>query len=154
MGSFQSYEPVPQEVLDERIKHHLASIKPTSTCAENKLREENEYLKSVNSSLEKEVQILKENVSPENGVSLTDLSNKELRDRSEANINKYIEAILANPDTNIGWLPDIVERRIYKNIATLLLNAMETTVKSSEIKILGHRLRFAMDPIIESDTSV
>lgn len=131
----------------------MAHLEQKSTCQENKLRDENAYLHKVNANLEKEVQKLKDNLSSENGASLTQLSSSELRIRSEKNIDKYISDILKNPETNISWLPDVVERRLYKNIAVMLLNVLETTVENSEIKLLGHHIKFVMDPVTSTEPS-
>lgn len=114
---------------------------------ETKLRDELEYLRKENTYCEHALQTFKENRSSEHGLTLTNLSDKELREKSETNISKYIESILADPKTNISWLPDSVERKIYKNVAMLLLNAMETTVENTEVHMLGHSLRFVVDPI-------
>jgi uncharacterized coiled-coil protein SlyX len=117
-GAWPVYEPVPKDVIDARIKHHMAHLEQKFTYQENKLRDENAYLHKVNANLEKEVQKLKD-----------------------------ISDILKNPETNISWLPDVVERRLYKNIAMMLLNVLETTVENSDIKLLGHHIKFVMDPV-------
>lgn len=154
MGNFGStpvFDPIPNDVLDERIRQHLAHFEKKSSFQESKLQEENAYLQKVNADLEKEVQKLKDNLSPETGLSLTQLSPNELRSKSEKNIDKYINEILSNPETNISWLPDIVERRLYKNIAVVLLNVVETTVENSEMTFLGHRIKLVMDPITRDE---
>ena len=164
MGVFQSK---PSQSVREQIKEELALLQKQS-CAEvttlreelaavskknehamNKLKDENIYLASVNASLEKEIANLKSNISVEGGLSLTNLSTTELRLISEKNIDTYIKAILDNPDTNIRWMPDVVEKQIYKNIMKLVLNALETTVENSDIQFLGHRIKFVMDPVIK-----
>jgi hypothetical protein len=150
MGNFGSapvYKPISTDLIDARIRQCIENIEKKSTYGENKLKEENAYLQKVNANLEREVQKLMDNISPENGMSLTHLSNSELRIRSEKNIDKYISDILKNPETNISWLPDAVEKNLYKNIAVMLLNILETTVENSEIKLLGHRIKFVMDPV-------
>lgn len=152
MGSFESkptYNSVSSEEIDVRIKQQLEKIKAADSYKVNELEKEIKYLKSVNVSLEKENKNLKENISQEAGMSLTNLSSTEIKLMSEKNIDHYIENILKNPDTNINWLPDAVEKRIYKNIMKIILNSLETTVENSEIKLFGHRIRFVMDPIID-----
>ena len=49
----------------------------------------------------------------------------------------------------IYWLPDVVERRLYKNIATIIINLLESTIENSDITFLGHKIRFVMDPQLD-----
>ena len=58
-----------------------------------------------------------------------------------------MDKILKDPSTNIYWLPDVVERKLYENIATVALNAIESTLDTSQVNFLGHKLRFIVDPM-------
>lgn len=116
----------------------------------NKIIPDNEYLKKVNLSLIKEINQLKENMNKDTGLSLTTLSNKEIKILSEKKIEEFVQNILDSPDINISWLPDVVERKLYKNIATIIINVLESTIENSDITFLGHNIRFVMDPQLDS----
>lgn len=135
--------------IREQIKEEMFLLSTENNYKINKIQEENEYLKKVNITLENQIATLKSNSDSENGLSLTSLSSKNIKILSEKKINEYIENILKNPDTNISWLPDIVEKKIYKNIITLSLNVLETTIENSNIELLGHKINFVLDPIIK-----
>lgn len=89
-------------------------------------------------------------MNKDTGLSLTTLSNKEIKIQSEKKIEEFVQNILDNPDTNISWLPDVVERRLYNNIATIIINLLESTIENSDITFLGHKIRFVMDPQLDS----
>lgn len=136
----------------DSLRKELIAMSNKNDHLLNKMHDENVYLKEVNTSLEKEIAVLKSNISQvDGGLSLTNLDTTALRIQSEKNIDEYIQKILDNPSTNIKWMPDVVEKQIYKNIMRLVLNAMESTVETSKIQFLGHQLAFVMDPIIKSD---
>lgn len=150
MGSFCSTRK--KDNLDYQINERLNKIIPViqQSHQQNKMKDENEYLKKVNISLIKEINQLKENMNKDTGLSLTTLSNKEIKIQSEKKIEEFVQNMLDNPDTNISWLPDVVERRLYKNIATIIINLLESTIENSDITFLGHKIRFVMDPQLDS----
>ena len=150
MGSFCSTRK--KDNLDYQINEQLNKIIPViqQSHQQNKMKDENEYLKKVNISLIKEINQLKENMNKDTGLSLTTLSNKEIKIQSEKKIEEFVQNMLDNPDTNISWLPDVVERRLYKNIATIIINLLESTIENSDITFLGHKIRFVMDPQLDS----
>ena len=57
-------------------------------------------------------------------------------------LGRYIDALLADKATNIGFLPDFVERKIYANVFSILLRLIDDTLEKSEISFLGHRIVF------------
>jgi len=136
---------------EKNINHinHNINIIPVSHQL-NKLNDENEYLKKVNISLMKDIHQLKENTTHKSGLSVSSLSGKEIKIQSEKKIDGFVDNILNNPDTNIYWLPDIVERRLYKKIAIIIVNLLESTVENSDITFLGHKIRFVMDQELDS----
>lgn len=150
MGSFCSTRK--EDNLDYQINEQLNKIIPViqQSHQQNKIKDENEYLKKVNLSLIKELNQLKENMNKDTGLSLTTLTNKEIKIQSEKKIEEFVQNILDNPDTNISWLPDVVERRLYKNISTIIINLLESTIENSDITFLGHTIRFVMDPQLDS----
>jgi len=98
----------------------------------------------------KDIHQLKENTTHKSGLSVSSLSGKEIKIQSEKKIDGFVDNILNNPDTNIYWLPDIVERRLYKKIAIIIVNLLESTVENSDITFLGHKIRFVMDQELDS----
>jgi len=162
MGIFHSKQSIKNQIKEEisllgqntdikKLQKEIELNKFNYNHTLSKLSDENKYLNEVNLSLEKEIANLKSNISTDGGLSLTGLSTTELRLASEKNIDEYIQKILDNPDTNVNWMPDIVEKKIYKNIALIALNALETTIENSDIKFLGHRIKFVMDPDVKTD---
>ena len=115
-----------------------------------KLKEENEYLKTLNDELREQLQETKrqgESKADDGNLTMTKLSSAELRKASERKITEFVEGILADPNKNIRWLPDAVERRLYNNVAHVALNLVESMLEGTGVEILGHRVRFVVDPI-------
>ena len=132
------------------LKKELCELKSNNNHTCNKLKDENEFLKTVNLSLEKQIKLLKANISQVDvGLSLTNLDTTQLKVASEKNIDKYITNILENKDMNITWLPDAVERKIYKNIMNLVISAVESTMESSSVRFLGHDMKFVIYPVFD-----
>ena len=145
MGNFL---PGRTSVRDQ-IREEMALVSKEGICAEMK---ELKYLRSRNALLESQLRELKEQVranSQGQNLSMTAIPDNELKQLSEARIDECIAQMLSNPDINISWLPDVVERKLYKNIAMVALNIIESTLENSHVEFMGHRLRFVVDPTLE-----
>jgi len=93
-------------------------------------------LKTINSGLEKQTVI---------NESKTEEINK-LQELSKAKIDEFVEQLLADEKVNIGYLPDFVERQLYKNIFNLLIGLLNNILNTTNIGLLGHQLTFAIQP--------
>jgi uncharacterized protein YfkK (UPF0435 family) len=77
----------------------------------------------------------------------TDDDVKELvRLLSQEQINRYVEELLADPETNIGILPDGIERPLYRNIFKLMLKIMNKVMGSISFELIGHKLNMNLIP--------
>ena len=61
---------------------------------------------------------------------------------SKEAIENYVDKILENEDMNISYLPDFVEKKIYENIFSILLNLLDDIMENIQINILNHKLVF------------
>lgn len=118
---------------------------------EQKKQNNNKQIKLLikNNELEKEMINLKneikklENIIKEKNTTEENTVN-EKRNRSPINRNgleQYIDKLLSDPNTNISFLPDIVEKKLYQNILTLILNIMDNTLEHTNIQFLGQTLK-------------
>ena len=83
------------------------------------------------------------------GPNLSLLPTSVLKGLSKRRVDEFVDGILSNPETNISWLPDAVESRIYRNVATMGLASLESVLEGSNIMIMGHKISFVLDPIEE-----
>lgn len=65
---------------------------------------------------------------------------------SQEQINHYVEELLENEETNIRWLPDVVERKIYRNMFKLMIKLMNKVLNSMSFELVGHKLNINMIP--------
>lgn len=145
MGSFLCRNTVTDQESPE-MKYLRQKICYLEKVLETKRVDELEYLRRGNTIQPKTIPTTDDN----GGHTNANLSDKStLHTVSEYNAYKYIDSILENPDTNISWLPDSVERKIYKNMFMLILNVIETTLENTGVHFAGHRLGFVIDPIME-----
>jgi chromosome segregation ATPase len=56
-------------------------------------------------------------------------------------ISQYVDEILRNENINIDYLPDSVEKAIYKNVLRLLLLLIDKVGEKTTIDLFGHKLR-------------
>lgn len=73
---------------------------------------------------------------------------------SKERINAWVEEMLATKESNIKYLPDFVERQIYRNVLGLMMNLLDRVAESVYIKFLGHQLVFDIDPIPDQDPAI
>lgn len=67
-----------------------------------------------------------------------------------ASIEKYVDGLLAKKETNISLIPDVVERRIYRNTLLFAVELMENIFENFELKILGQVIKVE----INNDTRI
>ena len=65
---------------------------------------------------------------------------------SKEQINRYVEELLEDEGTNIKYLPDFVERQIYRNIFKLIIKLMNKILGSMSFELVGHKLHMNMVP--------
>jgi len=72
---------------------------------------------------------------------------------SKKQMDQFIENLLNDQNINITYLPDFVERQLYRNMFTIFLGLIEKMAETTEIKILGHHIttHFSPDQQIDSD---
>lgn len=61
-------------------------------------------------------------------------------------INEFVDEILGQKETNCAFLPDFIERRLYKNFFDLGLRLMQKTTSTVKIELLGHKMHIEMYP--------
>ena len=107
----------------------------------------NEYIKSLEEQI---VKLKTSKMSESDGLTLTSLDTTELRNISEQRISSIVESMLEDPDTNIPWLPDFVERKLYMNIFTIAMNMLERIIEDIKLHFMGHQIQMVVDPILKS----
>ena len=60
---------------------------------------------------------------------------------SKVNVEALVEKMLANSDINIAILPDVIERKLYTNVITGMLAAMDEILSTMTLNIGGTQLK-------------
>ncbi len=112
----------------------------------SKINGENSYLQEENKRLELENKRLRNDLNYYSDIKDVRTFSKSQMAISKSNINKYVENLVENKETNIAYLPDFVERQIYRNIFGMALVLFEQVIDSTSLTILGHELSFNLHP--------
>ena len=110
----------------------------------NDLIKQIESLKSINSGLELKMKNIL--LDPENQ------NTNKFNQLSKAKIDEFVEQLLNDTDVNIKYLPDFVERAIYKNVLNLIMALLNNVFNTVSVKFLGHNLTFNVLPDMVTDT--
>jgi len=65
--------------------------------------------------------------------------------KSKIILESYIEELLQNPEININYFPDGLERQLYRNVFRVLLGALDKVVENTSLNVLGHTIKLEMD---------
>jgi uncharacterized protein YpuA (DUF1002 family) len=65
---------------------------------------------------------------------------------SEDKIDEFIDSVLKDQNINIDYLPDTVEKQIYKNVLLLIFNMMDKTFDHTSFKFIGHEIKLTIVP--------
>lgn len=69
-------------------------------------------------------------------------------------INMIVDRYLKDEHINNKFIPDVVEKRIYRNILRLITGLAKDTLGHANIQILGHQINFNITPIVPSTNEV
>ena len=66
---------------------------------------------------------------------------------SSDSISKFVDELLNNKEVNMSYLPDGVEKEIYKNLLVYGLNIMKEVISTSKVEVVGHEITFTIKPL-------
>ena len=66
---------------------------------------------------------------------------------SSDNISKFVDDLLNNREVNMSYLPDGIEKQIYKNLLVYALNIMKEVISTSKVQVVGHEITFVIKPL-------
>ena len=113
------------------------------------LKKELRSVKHINRSLEKQLRH-KPRIEITNAATLP-TQESQLSLLSKQQINQFVEKILKNKDINIKYLPDAVEKQIYRNVFTMLINILDNLMETAEIRFLGHNISLDLRPNVDTN---
>lgn len=109
-----------------------------------------ETLKMINEKQEKKIKELEN----KNSTILEMAEEHRLDSQGELSIkrlNNFVEELLQNEKTNIGFIPDFAERQIYRNTFKILFKLMDKLFETTSIKFMGHKLKLDIEPLKDSE---
>jgi hypothetical protein len=74
------------------------------------------------------------------------LEQKKIQQLSKDKINEFVTELLSDQSINSNYLPDFVEKKIYKNVFNLLIGLLDKSLSTTSIKFLGHTMTFSVVP--------
>ena len=142
---------------DEKYQKILTQNERDLNDAKMQLKQlevENEALKSVNQSLESRLQ---KNDDLNQAIRslpmhLRDEKTRKLSSEiSKKRIDSLVDELLADPDVNIKYFPDGIERQIYRNVFSIAINMLDSLVDTTSVNFMGHKLVFDLQPMLDNE---
>ncbi|ARF09589.1 hypothetical protein Indivirus_1_212 [Indivirus ILV1] len=127
-----------EEDVEKKVSMKYANLISDKDSQINELSKQIESLKSINYGLE----LKSKDIDMNQTINL----NNKINDLSKAKIDKFVEKLLADNNVNIKYLPDFVERAIYKNILNLIIGLLNNTLNTFSINFLGHHMTINVVP--------
>ena len=138
------------EDFKQKIKEDLLKEKNIENEAKYiELQKRIKSLESINASLEKKLGSgeAKKNIAQheikDKIVSVNPLTHSAL---SHEQIDIFVERLLSDTNVNIAYLPDYVERQLYRNFISIFLGVIQNLTDTTEIKFLGHKISLQFVP--------
>lgn len=98
----------------------------------NELRMENTALRRINEQLEQRL-------------CSKSVSVKEKESVKSVDVEQYIDELLQDESINIQYLPDIIERQLYRNVLGLTVNLLRKISQDTSLNVLGHSIRLVFE---------
>lgn len=108
-----------------------------------------ETLEEINQSLEK--RLLDAQNHAEGLINNQSCKTDVFNQLSKRKIQEAVDRMINNDSVNIKYLPDFVERQLYKNMFNILLGLLNELVEGSSIEILGHEITLALNAKFEKN---
>jgi hypothetical protein len=64
-------------------------------------------------------------------------------------VDNFVDKLLADPATNLGMVPDFIERPAQRTTLLFVLKAIAHAIDTSSVELLGHEIIMRMQPIRE-----
>lgn len=116
------------------MKKEVESLRAINKSLENKLKNHHCECKEHKNSKEQPTQVDSERCQ-ENKVPI-----------SQIQLNAFVEKMLTDENVNIAYLPDFVERQLYRNVFTILLGVIQNLFSTTSINLLNHKIAFTISP--------
>ena len=124
---------------------------------DSEIHNQNELLRSQNQELKKQIKSLKEIIDRDKNnlaIAKKELEEQEKTDKKEkleefynnldSSIDKYVNEMLKDDEIN-SVIPDYIEKKLYKNVFTLVLKLVRNITDSTTIKFLDQELKITLD---------
>lgn len=123
----EGYTEATRDINDMKLK--IESLEQINKELEEKLKEKNKMIQKLGSNIKNDQDV-------DNLIKL--LSNEK--------IDKYVEDLLEDENINIKYLPDYVEKQIYRNIFKFMFKMMNKVLGTLSFELIGHKLNVNMIP--------
>jgi len=140
----------------------------------NELKKQNESLKQINETLRKNINIVNAKLHSEiaknnnsesesidtildslkRGINNRDVSNNGGTKISMPAIEEYVDKMISDPDVNINYLPDFVEKQLYRNILKIVLGLLDHILNNSHLMVFNHEIKLDLLPIPDYSNEV
>ncbi len=74
-----------------------------------------------------------------NEIKISKISTQALKD--------YIEEEIIRSDSNLKYVPDPIERKVYLTIYKTIMKTLERLFRSTSIDLINHKISFSIEPI-------
>lgn len=113
------------------------------------LQRENSALQQINKGLEDRISSLLVENTPVGGAnrSVSNIQNNK-------QVLEFIEQILQDPSCNIKYLPDAIERHMYRTVLQSVVSLLDKVISGTHIQLLGHQMSFSLAPSSSMPTSI
>lgn len=105
-----------------------------------------ETLQEINKNLEKKLCDISIEANEVPITKTTKTNNTQVfSELSKQKIHEAVDRMIDNDAVNVKYLPDFVERQIYKNVFNIILGLLTEFVGGSSIELLGHEITLAIN---------
>jgi hypothetical protein len=132
-----------EEDVEKKISFKYSQLVSDKELLISDLGKQVESLKHMNLQLE---QKLKESVMK----PIIKGNTTKVNELSKVKIDEFVEKLLEDQTVNIKYLPDHVEKALYRNVLNLIIGLLNNTFNTMSVKFLGHNLTFNIMPETKS----
>lgn len=79
-------------------------------------------------------------------------SDQEYEPECDKAIEKIVDEIMNNKSINLSMVPDIIERRVYRNLLIMLIGHIKEALSDLSVIVLNHRITVTVTPVDDSTT--
>ena len=81
-----------------------------------------------------------------NNIDIKNIKINNISKLSKDKIDEFVDELLKNENINLEYVPDSIEKKIYKNVFSMIFSLLIDVSNNTKITFIGHEITITIKP--------